>query len=160
MSEITEPPLAIAAASVAPRTRPTSYPEPYASQMAKREKRQLGDLFGLKNFGVNLTRIAPGGISSILHRHTRQDEFIYIIEGQPTPVTDRGEVVLTPGMCAGFPAAGVAHQLVNATGADVVYLEIGDRTPGDQGIYPNDDIIANFVPGGGWQYTHKDGTPY
>jgi len=160
MSEIAEKPFAIMAASVAVRARPTSYPEPYASQMAKREKRQLGDFFGLTNFGVNLTRIAPGGISSILHRHTKQDEFIYILEGQPTLVTDRGEVLLSPGMCAGFPAAGIAHQLVNATDAEVVYLEIGDRTPGDQGIYPNDDIVANFVPGGGWQYTHKDGKSY
>lgn len=156
----TAKPIATLAASVAPRARPTSYPEPFASRMANREKRPLGDYFGLKNFGVNLTRLAAGGESSILHRHSRQDEFIYILQGQPTLVTDRGEAVLSPGMCAGFAAAGIAHHLVNRTAEDVVYLEIGDRTPGDEGTYPNDDLMAALGPDGKWQYTHKDGTPY
>ena len=75
-------------------------------------------------------------------------------------MTDRGEVVLAPGMCAGFPAAGLAHQLVNRSGAEVVYLEIGDRTPGDEGNYPSDDIAAVLGPDGNWIFTHKDGTPY
>ena len=63
-------------------------------------------------------------------------------------------------MCAGFPAAGLAHQLVNRTDHDVVYLEIGDRTPGDEGSYPNDDIQAALGPDGKWAFTHKDGRPY
>src|SRR5262245_26366148 len=152
-------PLAIEAASAPSRTRQSSYPEPFFSRMLKRDKRPLGDLFGLKNFGVNLTRLAPGGESALLHRHSKQDEFIYIVEGEPTLVTDRGEVPLRPGMCAGFPAGGLAHQLVNRTDRDVVYLEMGDRTPGDEGSYPADDLQA--VGGHGkWQFTHKDGTPY
>lgn len=153
-------PFAIQAASAAPRKKPTSYPEPFASRMSRREKRPLGDYFGLKNFGVNLTRLAPGGESSILHRHSKQDEFIYILEGRPTLVTDKGSLILSPGMCAGFPAAGIAHQLVNSTDADVVFLEIGDRTPGDEGTYPHDDLVACLGPDGAWQYTRKDGTPY
>jgi uncharacterized cupin superfamily protein len=127
--------------------------------MAGREKRPLGDLFGLSNFGVNLTTLKPGGESSILHRHSMQDEFIYILEGCPTLMTDLGEVEMSPGMCAGFPAKGVAHQLVNRSALDVVYLEIGDRTPGDEGTYPNDDLRATLVDGR-WVYTRNDGTPY
>ena len=153
-------PLAIAAADVPPRTRPSNYPEPFFSRMARREKRQLGDVFGLKNFGVNLTRIAPGGESALLHRHSRQDEFVYILEGRPTLVTDTGEIELSPGMCAGFPAGGTAHQLVNRSDADVVYLEVGDRTAGDEGSYPNDDIKAELGPDGQWIFARKDGTPY
>ena len=153
-------PLAIDARSAPLRDRPSVYPEPFFSRMAGREKRPLGDLFGLRNFGVNLTRIKPGGESALLHRHSRQDEMIYIIEGEPTLVTDRGEQVLRPGLCAGFPAGGVAHQLVNRTGRDVLYLEIGDRTAGDEGFYPADDIQAAMGPGGAWRFTHKDGTPY
>ena len=152
--------LAVAAADAPPRTKPSNYPEPFFSRMGKREKRPLGDLFGLKNFGVNLTKLAPGGESALLHRHSKQDEFVYILDGEPTLVTDQGEVQLSPGMCAGFPAAGVAHQLVNRTDRDVVYLEIGDRTPGDEGSYPNDDIKAALGPDGKWMFTHKDGTPY
>jgi uncharacterized cupin superfamily protein len=152
-------PLAIIAAEAAPKARQSNYPEPFLTRMRKREKRPLGDVFGLKNFGVNLTRLAPGGESALLHRHSKQDELVYILEGTPTLVTDRGEVQLAPGMCAGFPAAGLAHQLVNRTDSDVVYLEIGDRTPGDEGSYPADDIAAKLTPGG-WVFTHKDGRPY
>jgi len=152
-------PLAVVAAEAAPKARQSNYPEPFLTRMRKREKRPLGDVFGLKNFGVNLTRLAPGGESALLHRHSKQDELVYILEGTPTLVTDRGEVQLAPGMCAGFPAAGLAHQLVNRTDSDVVYLEIGDRTPGDEGSYPADDIAAKLTPGG-WVFTHKDGRPY
>jgi uncharacterized cupin superfamily protein len=153
-------PLALAAADVPPRTKPSNYPEPFFSRMARREKRQLGDPFGLTNFGVNLTRLDPGGESALLHRHSRQDEFVYILEGTPTLVTDAGETTLSPGMCAGFPAGGIAHQLVNRTDAPVLYLEIGDRTPGDEGSYPADDLAAVLGPDGRWIFARKDGTPY
>src|SRR5262249_49202924 len=138
----------------------SNHPEPFFSRMTKREKRPLGDLFGLKNFGVNLTTLLPGGESALLHRHSKQDEFIFVLEGEPTLVTDRGEVRLRPGMCAGFPAQGIAHQLVNRTEEDVVYLEIGDRSSGDEGTYPNDDLKASLGAGGRWRFTHKDGRPY
>ena len=160
MSRHETPPLALHAAAAPARTRTSNYPEPFFSRMAGREKRPLGDLFGLSNFGVNLTTLRPGGESALLHRHSRQDEFIYVLEGRPTLVTDRGEAELAPGMCAGFPAMGLAHQLVNRTPENVVYLEIGDRTPGDEGAYPADDLKAVLDPEGKWLFTRKDGTPY
>ena len=153
-------PGAVDADAVPPRTKPSNYPQPFLSRMAGREKRQLGDFFGLKNFGVNLTRLRPGAESALLHRHSRQDEFIYILEGRPTLVTERGQIELAPGMCAGHPAGGLAHQLVNRTAADVVYLEIGDRAEGDEGSYPTDDLQASLGADGQWTFTHKDGRPY
>jgi uncharacterized cupin superfamily protein len=155
-----DPPLAVAAGMAPPRAKSSNYPEPFFSRMLKREKRPLGDLFGLKNFGVNLTRLASGGESALLHRHSRQDELIYILEGEPTLVTDRGEVALKAGMCAGFAAGGPAHHLVNRTDRDVVYLEIGDRSGGDEVSYPGDDIQAVLGPDAKWKFTHKDGRPY
>jgi uncharacterized cupin superfamily protein len=152
--------LAIVAASVPPRTKPSNYPEPFFSRMAKREKRALGDLFGLQSFGVNQTTLAPGGESALLHRHSKQDELIYILGGEPTLITDDGEVALRPGMCAGFPAQGRAHQLVNRSDVDVVYLEIGDRSAGDEVSYPNDDLEAALGADGQWAFAHKDGQPY
>jgi uncharacterized cupin superfamily protein len=152
--------IAIEASSAPVRSKPSNYPEPFFSRMMKREKRLLGDVFGIKNFGVNLTTLHPGGESALLHRHSKQDEFIYILQGNPTLVTDKGEVVLSPGMCAGFPAQGIAHHLVNRTESDITYLEIGDRTPGDEGSYPADDIQALLGPDGKWQFTHKDGRRY
>ena len=153
-------PVAIVAAEAAPRTKPTNYPEPFASRMGGRLKRPLGDVFGLSNFGVNLTRLSPGASSALRHAHTRQDEFVYILEGHPTLHTDEGLTPLHPGMCAGFKSGtGNGHRLVNETSHDVLYLEVGDRTPGDEGSYPDDDLRALLVEGQ-WRFVHKDGTPY
>jgi uncharacterized cupin superfamily protein len=153
-------PVAIVAADAPARAKPSSYPEPFASRMAGRLKRPLGELFGLANFGVNLTRLAPGGVSALRHAHTKQDEFVYILEGTPTLHTDEGRTRLVPGMCAGFKAGtGNGHCLINETKQDVVYLEIGDRTPGDEGSYPDDDIQAALVDGK-WKFTRKDGSAY
>ncbi len=159
---MTEPthPVAIVAAEAPPRVRPSIYPEPFASRMAGRVKHPLGDLFGLTNFGVNLTRLAPGAVSALRHAHTRQDEFILVIEGSPTLVTDAGETRLAPGMCAGFKAGtGDAHQLRNDGEDEAVYLEVGDRMPGDSASYPDEDLQA-VMGEGGWRFLHKDGRPY
>jgi uncharacterized cupin superfamily protein len=118
-------PIAIVADEAPPRTRQSIYPEPFASRMAGRRKHPLGDLFGLANFGVNLTRLAPGGASALRH-------------------------------AAG---TGNGHRLVNETAQEVVYLEMGDRTPGDEGTYPDDDIKALLVDGQ-WKFTRKDGSPF
>lgn len=154
------PSVAVDASAVPPRTRPSNYPEPFARRMAGREKRALGDLFGLRNFGVNLTRLAPGAQSALLHRHSRQDEFVFILEGEPTLVLETGEVSLKPGMCAGFPSGGGAHHLVNRADRDAVYLEIGDRMEGDEASYPQDDLEARLDPEGRWIFTRKNGQPY
>lgn len=151
---------AVKAEDVPVRTIKSVYPEPFASRMVGRDKHQLGDFFGIKNFGVNLTRLAPNSQSALLHRHTKQDEFIYVLSGTPTLVTEEGETVLEPGMCAGFPSGGTAHHLLNRTNDVVVYLEVGDRSLGDDAFYPNDDLKAVLGPDGKWQFTHKDGKSY
>jgi uncharacterized cupin superfamily protein len=152
---------AIAAAEAPPRTKPSNYPEPFASRMARREKRPLGDLFGLTNFGVNLTRLTPGGMSALRHAHSRQDELVYILQGRPTLITDAGENILAPGMCAGFKAGSSdAHYLVNRTESGVVFLEVGDRSADDTVAYPDDDIQAVLGADGQWRFAHKDGRPY
>ena len=150
---------ALPAADAPGRARASGYPADLAARVAGREKRPLGDPFGLTVFGVNLTRLAPGAWSALHHRHSRQDEFIYVLEGTPTLVTDAGSTQLSPGMCAGFPAGGSAHHLENNSGADVVILEIGDRTPGDEGSYPDDDLKAAMGSDGRYGYTRKDGSP-
>ncbi|MBG0798816.1 cupin domain-containing protein [Methylocystis sp. L43] len=151
---------AVEAADVAPRAKASNYPEPFAARVRGRKKRSLGDVFGLTNFGVNLTRLAPGAQSALKHRHSRQDEFVFILDGEPTLLRDDEEILLRAGMCAGFPAQGAAHCLVNRTDGDVVYLEIGDRSAGDAATYPDDDLAATLGPDGHWIMTHKDGRPY
>lgn len=128
--------------------------------MCGKRKQVLGDIFGLTNFGVSLTRLDPGAVSALRHAHTKQDEFIYVLQGHPTLHTDEGLMRLAPGMCAGFKAGtGNAHRLMNETLEEVVYLEVGDRTPGDEGSYPDDDLKGLFVDGK-WAFFHKNGEPY
>jgi uncharacterized cupin superfamily protein len=114
----------------------------------------------LQNFGVNLVRLAPGSCSALRHWHTRQDELIYVLEGEVTLIANSGEQVLKPGLAAGFPAGDAdGHHLVNRSNSDVVYLEIGDRTDGDSANYPDDDLIAK-ASDNGWIFTHKNGEIY
>ena len=153
-------PVAVKTSDVPARAKPSVYPAQFASLMGGRTKRVLGDLFGLENFGVNLVNLAPNAVSSIRHAHTRQDEFIYVLSGCPTLHTDEGFTDLEPGMCVGFKAGtGNGHRVMNNTKEEVVFLEIGDRTPGDEGTYPDDDLKAMKI-NGSWVFVHKDGTPY
>lgn len=154
-------PLAIHAQDAPPRLTPSNYPLEFRDRVAGRYKQPLGDLFGICNFGVNRTRLSPKAVSALRHAHSRQDEFVFILEGSPTLITDAGMTELSPGMCAGFRAGtGDGHQLINMTDEDVVYLEIGDRSSGDTAIYPDDDIQAHLGDDNKWHFVHKNGTPY
>jgi uncharacterized cupin superfamily protein len=153
--------VAVEAGSAPPARPGRGYPEPFAARVAGRVRQPLGDLFGLTSFGVNQTRLPPGGMSALRHTHAREDEFIYVLEGEPVLVTNAGETQLRPGMCAGFKAgSGDAHHLLNRTMRDVVYLEVGDRDPGDTVIYPDDDIGRALAPDGTRLFVRRDGTPY
>ncbi len=143
-----------------PAVTGSGYPEPFKSRVSTRRKQRLGDALGLRNFGVNLTTIPPDAVSALRHWHSHEDEFIYIVSGELVLVTNAGEQRLTPGMCAGFPAGRPdGHCLVNRSGKDAVYLEVGDRRPDDAVTYPDDDITGRATPQGR-RFTRKDGTPY
>lgn len=160
MSDPTSPrPDALTAFDVPLRTRPSLYPAVFAQRVAGRVKRQLGEPFGLRNFGVNLVELHPGSISALHHNHSKQDEFIHVLSGEVWLHIGDRQVRLAAGMCAGFPAGGEAHHLENRGGAVATYLEIGDRTAGDEVAYPEDDLCLTQVAGG-WVASHKDGTPY
>ena len=144
-----------------PESNATSYPAPFRETNQQRWNRRLGDHAGLRNFGVNLVRIVPGGQSSSRHAHTRQDEFIYVLQGPVALETDAGVEQLATGMCAGFPAGtGNAHRFVNHGTADVLLLVAGDRTAGDEVSYPDIDLAGKLAPDGRFRFFHKDGTPY
>lgn len=153
-------PVALVASTTPISSKPSSYPEPFASRVSGKEKHPLSDLFGLTNFGVNYTRLSPGATSALRHAHTKQDEFIYILHGNPTLHTDEGFTKLAPGMCAGFKVGnGNGHCLINESADDVVYLEVGDRTSETEVNYPDDDLKA-IVADGKWIFVHNNGVPY
>lgn len=138
----------------------TIYPEPFARVVAGRTKRKLGDVFGLKNFGVNLTHLEPGAASALLHAHTVQDEFVFIIEGNATVVIGEQQYEVSAGECVGFKAGSQAHQIVNRSNETVTYIEIGDRLRDDEVVYPNDDIAVRSDANSGWVVTRKDGSAF
>ena len=145
--------------TVTPRTG-TIYPPEFAGPLKGREKRALGDFFGLTQYGVNLATLAPGTWSSQRHWHEKEDEFIFVIEGDITLIDDAGEHPLKPGMCAGFKA-GVAngHHLVNKTKTPATYLEIGTRSANEVATYPDVDMKA-VKTDGKFVLTRKDGTGF
>jgi uncharacterized cupin superfamily protein len=150
-------PPALDPASVPESKGVTQYPEPFRAMVAGRARRVLGEPLGLTHFGVNLTRLDPGAYSSARHWHALEDEFIYVLEGEVTLITDEGEQTLTPGMAAGFPAGKAnGHHLINRSSAIATYLEIGDRRPGEIATYPDIDLGMRWTRA----FTHKDGRPY
>ena len=136
-------------------------PEPFATQAKKRHCRRLGDHAGLGNFGVVLVRIEPGGMSSQRHAHLKQDEFVWVLEGEAVLVTNAGRQVVKAGTCVGFPhGTGDAHHFLNEGGEDVLLLVVGDRTPGEVATYPDVDLAGRMDEAGRYSFTHKDGSPY
>lgn len=150
----------VIALEVPPRTKKTVYPEPFAARMDGRIKRVIGNLFGIEGFGVNVTELKPGGESALLHKHSHEEEFIYVISGRPTLVLESAEYQLEPGSCFGFTPKGEAHQLVNRTGETAFYLEVGTRVAGDRASYPKDDLVAVKGDDGQWKFEDKKGRPY
>ena len=145
--------------TLVPRTG-TIYPPEFAGPLQGRAKRALGDVFGLAQFGVNLTTLAPSSWSAQRHWHEKEDEFVYVVEGEITLIDDAGEHVLKPGMCAGFKA-GVTngHHLVNKSSSPATYIEIGTRSAVENSHYPDVDMKAGKIDGK-WVVTKKDGTGF
>ncbi len=137
------------------------YPPPHERTTDGRWRRALGTPRGLTQFGVNLTELEPGAVSALRHWHKNEDEFVYIIEGTPTLVTDAGTQLLRPGMCACFPANdGNGHRLENRSDALVRFLEVGTRSRQEEVHYPDSDMILEKSSDGEYRFRHFDGTPY
>lgn len=148
--------------SSAPERTGCGYPEPYNRHCAGRAKIALGDLSGLSQFGVNLTRLAPGAASAHRHWHKNEDELVYMLKGEAVLVEDDGETVLRPGDVATFKAGvPVGHMIVNRSDKDAVLLEVGTRAENEVSTYTDPDVDMKAVKEGGvLRFTHKDGTEY
>lgn len=143
-----------------PESNATGYPEPFRAQNMKRHARRLAEFAGLKNYGVNMVRVEPGGQSSARHAHATQDELVCIVEGELAMITDAGEERVGAGTWIGFPkGTGDAHHFINRSDKDATFLVIGDKTP-DRATYPDIDLAGAHGPDGVFRYTRKDGTPY
>lgn len=136
------------------------YPRPFNEPRRGREWRQLGDATGLTQFGVNLTRLAPGSWSSQRHWHMHEDEFVYVLEGEVVLATDAGEQLLTTGMAAGFPAGTRdGHHLINRSDRPATIIEVGTRAKSEEGEFSDIDMKWEARDGVERGH-HKNGEPY
>ena len=141
-----------------PVRKGSGYPAPFDAPCAARTRRRLGDAAGLRDFGVNLMTLPPGGWSSQRHWHSDEDEFVYVLEGELTLVEDDAETLLRAGECAAFPKdTGNGHHLKNQSSVIAVYLEVGSRQPNDLTTCSDIDMMSSNADG---RFVHKDGTPY
>ena len=126
-----------------------------------RRKQRLGDAFGLTDYGVNRVELDPGIWSSIPHFHSREDEFVLMLEGELVLVSGAGERLLRPGDCAGFPAGlERPHHLENRSAQLAVYFEVGSRRQdSDECDYPGNDLRIAQRNDGSRDYVRRDGTP-
>jgi uncharacterized cupin superfamily protein len=141
-----------------PVRKGTGYPDPFNEPCTDRTRRRLGDAGRLRDFGVNLMTLPPGGWSSQRHWHSHEDEFVYVLEGELTLVEDDGETLLSAGECAAFPkGTGNGHHLKNLSSVVAVYLEVGSRNPDDLTTCSDVDMMSSNADG---RFVHKDGSPY
>jgi len=141
-----------------PARQGSGYPPPFDAPCAARTRQRLGHAGGLRDFGINLMRLPPGGWSSQRHWHSDEDEFVYVLEGELTLIEDDGQTLLRAGDCAAFPkGTGNGHHMINRSGAMAVYLEVGSRNPADLTTCSDIDLKSAAADG---RFVHKDGRPY
>jgi uncharacterized cupin superfamily protein len=109
---------------------------------------RLSDPTGLTHLGISMARVPPGKESFALHAHTVQEEWIFVVSGEGRVRIDDDELAVRAGDFVGFPANGPAHLVRNTSAVDLVYLQGGDRRPGDRGRFPELGRVA---------YQHDDG---
>jgi len=136
----------------------TGYPDPFAEAVSGRSRQALGDAGGITQFGVNLVELQPGAASSQRHWHSHEDEFVTVVSGELTLITDEGETLMRAGDCAAFPAGRPnGHHLVNRGWGTALFLAVGSRSREDRATYPDIDLLYD---GSTDSYTRRDGTPY
>ena len=141
-----------------PARQGSGYPNPFDAPCSARTRRRLGEAGGLRDFGVNLMTLPPGGWSSQRHWHSDEDEFVYLLEGEVTLVEDGGETLMRAGDCAAFPKSTLnGHHLINRSSAIAVYLEVGSRNPNDLTTCSDIDMMSSNADG---RFVHKDGSPF
>lgn len=143
-----------------PKYTGSVYPEEFTKVVEGRVRQRLGDAAGLTQFGVNLSRLPPGVASSLRHWHEREDELVFILEGEVVLVEDGGETVLKTGDAAAWKAnSGNGHQLINRSARDAVFLEIGTRSVNERTVYVDVDLVQER-DASGRRMLHKDDRPY
>lgn len=132
----------------------------HAAELGHYEALLLSDTGGLTQFGAFTETLPPGARSSDRHWHEKEDEFLYMLNGEATLVENDGEHVLTPGDSCCWPA-GVdnGHHVINRSASPCTYLVVGSRLDTDTVHYSDIDKIL-YRENGQRRLTRRDGTPF
>jgi uncharacterized cupin superfamily protein len=98
----------------------------------------FGKIFGFKRLGIHHELLKSGRRTSWPHAESSEEEFVYVVEGEPDAWIDGDLHRLKPGDGVGFvPGTGIAHTFINNTETDVKLLVVGDTNRDDNKcIYP------------------------
>lgn len=98
----------------------------------------LGRRLGLTRIGVHHERLLPGRRTSYPHAESAEEEFAYVLEGEPDVWIDGVLHRLREGDFVAFPAGtGVCHTFLNNTGREVRLLVGGEKSkPENRVHYP------------------------
>ena len=108
--------------------------------------------FGLKRLGIHHELLPPGRRTSWPHAEQDEEEFVYVIEGNPDVWIDGLLYRLNPGDGVGFPCGtGMAHTFLNNTDQPVRLLVVGEASKTSSKIfYPLNPERKKQVEGNWW----------
>ena len=137
----------------------TGYPSPFNVAVEGRSRKRLARFAGLTQFGVNICTLKPGAASSQRHWHEKEDELVYVLDGEVVLCEDGGETVLRPGDVAWKAGVANGHRLINRSDRDTVFIEVGTRAAADRAFYSDIDMMVVRDEKGA-RYTKKNGELY
>lgn len=108
--------------------------------------------FGFAKIGVHHELLPPGRRTSFPHAESAEEEFVFVIEGEPAAWIDGHLHPLRPGDGVGFPPrTGIAHTFINNTRKPVRLLVVGERRkPGNKRFYPVNPGLREFITEQWW----------
>jgi len=96
----------------------------------------IGQLLGLTRIGIHHERLPPGRRTSYPHAESAEEEFVFVLEGNPDVWIDGTLHRLEPGLAVAFPAGtGICHTFLNNTGTEVRLLVVGEKPKSENRIH-------------------------
>ncbi len=125
------PPFIVSSDSV--EEKPAQYPK---SDEVLCFSRRLGRAAGLLSIGINIVRLPPGHRTSWPHAEEKEEEFVYVIDGQVDAWVDGELYPMKAGDLIAFPAGtGICHTIINNGERDAKLLVGGDADKSDNRIF-------------------------
>jgi uncharacterized cupin superfamily protein len=109
---------------------------------------EVGLFIGARKLGYRVCEIPPGKAFCPLHSHQAEEEFFYVLKGNPSIRTLRGTIECRPGDFIAFPTGERGtHQLRNDAQDPCVVLMVGMNSEDEVCFYPDSQKVLVDVRG-------------